>query len=407
MQRSGNSWRCFELRKQLFEKVRDLKESGDDFAYFCRFTDRDRMQGEELLFETQDKPYLFNKNARMALDETIPELMGTSGIPNIQIPVFTSFSMVQETLGITTRHERTWPMVGTILPSRISSGRFFRENSTGTNGEMNSVVPSDNDRSRLEQSISSIVERIREGEALQVVMSQHFEVEEFNGADVLHYLLHNDRSRYVYYYKFGDKEIIGSSPENVFRKKGNRLTINPIAGTRKRNTDLDTNLIKSLLSDNKELCEHRMLVDLARNDLSRIGIPGTVDVKSNMLPEKFYSVIHLTSSVEAEFASGNSNYDIFASLFPAGTVSGAPKVRALEIIDEYETRERGPYGGAVGIVGEKDMDMALAIRSAFMNKGKAYTQAGAGIVKDSVPKREVEEIIAKAGTIMAGGLICE
>lgn len=325
---------------------------------------------------------------------------------DIPIPIFTTFDMVQETLGIKSRHEKQWPIMGTILPSETATGRFIREGETIFNRNRKSIELPDHERNRLENSIFEIVERIRGGEALQVVISHRFELEEFNGADLLAYLLHNDRSRYVYYYKFGNLEIIGSSPENVFRKKGDVLTVNPIAGTRKRSTDSDINLASSLLSDKKELCEHRMLVDLARNDLSRIGVAGSVRVAMDMVPEKFYSVIHLTSSVEAKFAPGNSNYDIFSSLFPAGTVSGAPKTRAIEILNEYEAHERGPYGGAVGIIGKEEIDMALAIRSAYINGNRSYTQAGAGIVKDSVPHKEVEEIIAKAGTVMAGGLIC-
>lgn len=394
------------MKQPLFSKIRGLKEGGEDFAYFCRFNDHDRIEGEEILFQTEEKPFLFYNNAQRALDEAVPGLIAEAGMKDAGIPIFTSFGLVQETLGISSRHERNWPIIGAILPSGIATASFRREGEPRANRDRETAEIPDSDRSRLESSISEIVEKIRGGEALQVVMSHHFGLEEFNGSDVLEYLLQNDRSRYVYYYKFGKIEMIGSSPENVFSKKGNLLEINPIAGTRRRNTDSDHNLVNSLLSDNKELCEHRMLVDLARNDLSRIGAPGSVNVSRNMIPEKFYSVIHLTSSVEAKFAEGISNYHIFSSLFPAGTVSGAPKVRAIEIIDHYETRERGPYGGAVGMIGRNDMDMALVIRSAFMDNGKAYTQAGAGIVKDSVPHNEVEEIIAKAGTIMAGGLIC-
>lgn len=392
---------------QLLSQVRDIREQGEDFAYFCSFDDRERLVGLETLFRTDEKPFLFRNNARSALDEGIPRLFRDTGMEDeARIPVFSSFNIVRETLGIRSRHESDWPMLGAILPSSVSSGRIVREGKTQSNPGNRDVELSGRDRNRLEGDISEIVERIREGEALQVVMSQHFELEEFNGPEVLEYLLKNDRSRYVYYYRFGSLEIIGSSPENVFRKDRNTVSINPIAGTRKRSTGSDRNLVDSLLGDNKELCEHRMLVDLARNDLSRIGKPGSVKVTRNMIPEAFYSVIHLTSTVEAEFSDENSNYSTFASLFPAGTVSGAPKVRALEIIDHYETRDRGPYGGAVGLIGKNSMDMALTIRSAFMNSGKAYTQAGAGIVKDSVPEREVDEIIAKAATIMAGGLIC-
>ncbi len=394
------------MKQPLFSKIRKLKENGEDFAYFCRFSSLDRSQGEEFLFRTEERPFLFYDGARSALDDAVPQLIRESGNHGSQIPLFTSFSLVQETLGIRSRHERYWPLIGTILPSETETGTFTRKGEPYINRNLGQIELHDEERGKLEDSISEIVERIREGEALQIVLSHHFELEEFNGSDVLVHLLRNDRSRYVYYYKFGNLEIIGSSPENVFQKHGEMLSVSPIAGTRKRQTDTDENLVRSLLSDNKELCEHRMLVDLARNDLSRIGIAGSVAVTSNMMPEKFYSVVHLTSRVDARISPGNSNFQIFSSLFPAGTVSGAPKARAIEIIDQYESQERGPYGGAVGILGEGDMDMALAIRSAFMNRGRAYTQAGAGIVKDSVPRNEIEEIIAKAETIMAGGLTC-
>ncbi len=340
------------------------------------------------------------------MDETIPELINGSSLEDIKIPVFTSFSLVQETLGIRSRHSTEWPLIGAILPSETVSGSFIRSEERHLPQGRKTVELPAREREKLEESIFEIRERIREGEALQVVMSHRFDLEGFNGPDILKHLLANDKSRYVYYYKMGKMEILGSSPENAFTRHGENVTINPIAGTRKRIGIPDDNLVASLLSDGKELCEHRMLVDLARNDLSRIGSTGSIHVSRNMVPEKFYSVIHLTSSVEAKLAKGKSNYDVFSSLFPAGTVSGAPKVRAIEIIDEYEPMERGPYGGTVGIMGKDHMDMALTIRSAFKNGNKSYTQAGAGIVKDSIPSKEVEEIIAKTGTILAGGLIC-
>ena len=325
---------------------------------------------------------------------------------DVKIPIFTSFSLVQDTLGVKSRHRKEWPLIGAILPSETVSGSFIRteERQLHVSGKRVDLPPLE--RGKLEESILEIRERIRNGEALQVVMSHRFNLEWFNGPKILRHLLFNDKSRYVYYYKMGNLEILGSTPENAFTKHGEHLTINPIAGTRNRVSNTDANLVASLLSDNKELCEHRMLVDLARNDLSRISSTDSVNVSRSMVPEKFYSVIHLTSSVESKLAKGKRNFDIFSSLIPAGTVSGAPKVRAIEIIDEYETTERGPYGGTVGIMGKNHIDMALTIRSAFKNGGKSYTQAGAGIVKDSNPSNEVDEIIAKAGTILAGDLIC-
>ncbi len=160
--------------------------------------------------------------------------------------------------------------------------------------------------------------------------------------------------------------------------------------------------ILELLADTKELCEHRMLVDLARNDLSRISDPGTIKVTGDMVPEEFSSVIHLVSTVESRLRNTVSPLDVLLSIFPAGTVSGAPKRRAIEIIDSHEEVPRGGYAGSVGLMGLDSADMALGIRTMFRTHDMTYTQAGAGIVKDSVPEREVEEIIAKAGTVISG-----
>lgn len=381
-------------------------EQGQDFAYFCRFTDDSRQNGQEFLFETDEKPLFYNENIRNTFNERIPEL-ADSATPEGIIPVFVSYNFIRDVFSLDLRNDSGWPTVGIINPSLTSRGTVFRSTPAARTLDGAGATISLEERTRLEDNISEVIERIREGELLQTVISHRFDVEEFEATSLLSYMVENDRSRYVYYYRMGDLEMIGSSPESVYVRTGNTVTIHPIAGTRKRYSYSDSQLITSLKNDSKELCEHRMLVDLARNDLSRISVPGSVNVQANMVPEKFYSVIHLTSTVNGTLRPDTNQYDVLSSVFPAGTVSGAPKRRALEIIDHYERHDRGIYGGSVGLVGRNSADMSLPIRTVFRRGGESYVQAGAGIVKDSVPESEVDEMIAKANTIMAGGLVCE
>lgn len=322
------------------------------------------------------------------------------------MPLFVSYNFVKDIFGMSLKNDSGWPTIGTVIPTRTRRSEFIRTQPPVASNSPNGATIGPSERDKLENNLSEVIERIRGGELLQVVVSHRFNIGEFSAPDLLSYMIENDRSRYVYYYKMGNIEIVGSSPESVFVRSGSEITIHPIAGTRNRYSAGDSELISSLRNDSKELCEHRMLVDLARNDLHRISSPGSVKVQANMLAEKFYSVIHLTSIVNGTVRSDATNYDIMSSVFPAGTVSGAPKRRALELIDHYERFDRGVYGGAVGIMGTDTMEMALPIRTAFRKSGEAYVQAGAGIVKDSVPEREVNEMIAKANTIMAGGLVC-
>ena len=214
-------------------------------------------------------------------------------------------------------------------------------------------------------------------------------------------------SPYMYYYNFGDHFVVGASPEILVRQElrdGKRIaTIRPIAGTRPREVDVqdDRRLAEELLHDPKERAEHLMLIDLARNDIGRIAKPGTVRVTDQYAIERYSQVQHLVSHVEGELLDGLDNIDVLKATFPAGTLTGAPKVRAMEIIDELEPVSRGIYGGAVGYISfAGDMDLAIAIRTAVIKDKRLYAQAAAGIVADSIPEMEYAETEHKARAVL-------
>jgi anthranilate synthase component 1 len=210
-------------------------------------------------------------------------------------------------------------------------------------------------------------------------------------------------SPYMFFYNFGDFHVVGASPEILVRKEGDSVTVRPIAGTRKRGAtrEEDDALAAELLADEKEVAEHVMLIDLGRNDVGRIARTGTVVVKDKMVIERYSHVMHIVSNVEGTLKPGTNNIDVLRATFPAGTLSGAPKIRALEIIHEVEPVKRNIYGGAVGYMSyQGDMDMCIAIRTAVIQKGKLYAQAGAGIVHDSVPSREWEETLQKVRSVL-------
>ena len=207
----------------------------------------------------------------------------------------------------------------------------------------------------------------------------------------------------MYYYKSGDRQIVGSSPEMLVRVENRKVETFPIAGTRPVAQDLTENikLAAELLADPKECAEHVMLVDLARNDLGRISKYGSVRVPEFMRVHQYSHVQHIVSQVVGELKDGLQSYDALRAVFPAGTVSGAPKVRAMEIIDELEAARRGPYAGAVGYFSYNgNADFAITIRTLFADKNQAYVQAGAGIVADSVPETEWFETDHKAKALM-------
>ncbi|EMC51295.1 anthranilate synthase component I [Streptococcus mutans] len=241
---------------------------------------------------------------------------------------------------------------------------------------------------------------IRQGDMFQCVLSQRFSAD-ISGKPLDFYrnLRITNPSNYLYFYDFGDYQIIGASPESLVSLKNGVVTTNPIAGTRPRgaNDQKDKDLSEELLSDVKEVAEHRMLVDLGRNDIGKIAEVGSVQVSKYMEVEFFRYVMHLTSVVKGKLLSGLTGMDALKSTLPAGTVSGAPKIRAMKRIYELEKEKRGIYAGAIGYLSAGgDMDFAIAIRTMIIKNQKAYVQAGAGIVYDSVPENEYYETINKA-----------
>ncbi|EMB62359.1 anthranilate synthase component I [Streptococcus mutans] len=241
---------------------------------------------------------------------------------------------------------------------------------------------------------------IRQGDMFQCVLSQRFSAD-ISGKPLDFYrnLRITNPSNYLYFYDFGDYQIIGASPESLVSLKNGVVTTNPIAGTRPRgsNDQKDKDLSEELLSDVKEVAEHRMLVDLGRNDIGKIAEVGSVQVTKYMEVEFFRYVMHLTSVVKGKLLSGLTGMDALKSTLPAGTVSGAPKIRAMKRIYELEKEKRGIYAGAIGYLSASgDMDFAIAIRTMIIKNQRAYVQAGAGIVYDSVPENEYYETINKA-----------
>jgi anthranilate synthase component 1 len=253
------------------------------------------------------------------------------------------------------------------------------------------------------------VERIREyifaGDCFQALLSRRISVPHDFQSDALYRALRAlNPSPYMYHLILDGVELVGSSPELLVRVADNRVTVRPIAGTRPRGTTAaeDERLSADLLADEKERAEHVMLVDLGRNDVGRVARYGSVCVTELMRIEKYSHVLHIVSQVEGEMRDGVSGLDVFRATFPAGTMTGAPKVRAMEIIDELEPERRGPYAGAVGYIaaGARRMDLAITIRTCVIADGVASVQTGAGIVADSVPEREWEETENKARALL-------
>ena len=247
-------------------------------------------------------------------------------------------------------------------------------------------------------------EYIAAGDIMQVVLSQRLRLPFTDSPLSLYRALRSvNPSPYMFYYDFGDFHVVGASPEILVRKEGSAVTLRPIAGTRPRGAtrEADERLASELAADPKEIAEHVMLLDLGRNDVGRVATIGGVRVTEQMSIERYSHVMHIVSNVEGTLKPGLSAFDVLAATFPAGTVSGAPKVRAMEIIDELEPTRRGVYAGAVGYISfQDDMDTAIAIRTAVVKDGMLYVQAGAGIVHDSVPETEWQETQNKARAVL-------
>lgn len=254
-------------------------------------------------------------------------------------------------------------------------------------------------------AVARVKERIRAGEVYQLVLSLRFSGEcDLRPFEVYRALRLLNPSPYMYFCDFGDLALVGSSPEALVRLVGREASLRPIAGTRPRgmNPDEDQALERELLADPKEAAEHVMLVDLARNDLGRVAATGSIQVAPYRAVERYSHVMHLVSGVRGVLSPSADAFDLFAAAFPAGTVVGAPKIRAMELIDELEPGSRGLYAGTVGYFGHGgSMDQAIAIRTLVLRPGTYSYQAGAGIVADSVPEREHGEILAKAAALEA------
>jgi anthranilate synthase component 1 len=252
----------------------------------------------------------------------------------------------------------------------------------------------------FEAAVSKCLEYIRAGDIFQVVLSQRLQTEtRARPFDIYRALRVVNPSPFLFYLKTGPLCLVGSSPEIMARVEGDRLTIRPLAGTRRRGQteEEDQRLAEELLADPKERAEHIMLVDLGRNDVGRVARYGSVQLSDVLSVERYSHVMHLCSTVTGRLQPGKTAFDALRSCLPAGTLSGAPKVRAMEIIDELEPHRRGPYGGAVGYVDfSGNMDTCIALRTLVLKGQTAYLQAGAGIVYDSIPANEREETLNKA-----------
>jgi anthranilate synthase component 1 len=261
-------------------------------------------------------------------------------------------------------------------------------------------------RGQFESMVDAAREHILAGDAFQVVLSQRFSKP--LGArpfDVYRQLRSINPSPYMYHLSLGaGRHVVGTSPEVLVRVEGDRVETRPLAGTRRRGADAERDLAleRELLADEKERAEHVMLVDLGRNDVGRVAEPGSVRVERLMDVERYSHVMHMSSLVSGRLAPGQSSLDALRAAFPAGTVSGAPKIRAMEIIADLEPDQRGCYSGALGYVGfGGNLDLAITLRTVVIADGTAYVQAGAGVVADSNPSREYEETLEKAGAMLA------
>ena len=259
-------------------------------------------------------------------------------------------------------------------------------------------------RADFEKMVARSKEYIKAGDIFQVVLSQRWEANiHTTPLQIYRALRLVNPSPYMYYLRVGGVELVGSSPEILVRCEDGAVSVRPIAGTRKRGEthEQDLALEKELLADAKERAEHVMLVDLGRNDVGRVARKGTVKAETLMRVERYSHVMHIVSDVVGMLDQPQTVYDVMQACFPAGTVSGAPKIRAMQIIEELEPTKRGPYAGAVGYFSfSGNMDTCINIRTIVIKGRQAYIQAGAGIVADSVPEREYEETCSKARAMM-------
>ncbi|NYZ74226.1 anthranilate synthase component I [Candidatus Micrarchaeota archaeon] len=330
--------------------------------------------------------------------ENIPEKAENgSGFPDFEFGIFEDciiYDHRAKSVHYLSHTEDRMPEVLSLAKEDMFSGRF----------ESGDAKPS-MDKGQFVKAVEAAKEKIRDGEIFQVVLSRRYTVPfEGNLLKFYNYLKQTNPSPYMYFLSFGQKSIIGSSPENLVRVEGERIdSFATLAGTmpRGKTPEEDRMLEQKLLNDEKEKAEHLMLVDLTRNDVGKVAKGGSVSVPELMGVYKYKHVQHMGSQVTGRLREGKDCFDAFDALFPAGTLTGAPKVRAMELIEELEGVRRGPYGGAVGYFSfNGNCDFAITIRTLVAQRKKAYVQAGAGIVYDSVPEREYEETEHKMRALM-------
>ncbi len=293
----------------------------------------------------------------------------------------------------------------------------LRESHAKTQRHLNPKIVHENDfvsgftQEGFENAVRKSKEYITNGDIMQVVLSQRLSIPySATPLNLYRALSCLNPSPYMFYLDLGDFHIVGSSPEILVRLEDDTVTVRPIAGTRRRGItpEQDLELEAELLADPKEIAEHLMLIDLGRNDTGRVAEIGTVQLTDKMIVERYSHVMHIVSNVTGTLKQGKNAFDVLAATFPAGTVSGAPKIRAMEIIDELEPVKRGVYSGAVGYIGwTGNLDTAIAIRTAVIKDGKLHIQAGAGIVYDSVPQSEWDETMNKGRAVFRAVAMAE
>ena len=285
-----------------------------------------------------------------------------------------------------------------LIQASLEKNNFYKNNKT------NIKVKSNTSKSKFLRMVNKAKEYIKVGDIFQVVLSQRFEAKlSKKPLEIYKKLRVTNPSPFMYFFNFEDFQIIGASPEILVRLRDNKITIRPIAGTRPRgkNSKEDNLFAKDLLQDKKELSEHLMLLDLGRNDAGKVSKIGTIKVTESFIIEKYSHVMHIVSNVMGVYNKKFSKFKSLLAGFPAGTVSGAPKIRAMEIIDELETTRRKVYGGGIGYFSANgEFDTCIALRTAVAKNKKFYVQAGAGIVADSKPIKEYEETVNKAKALM-------
>ncbi|MEC9022536.1 MAG: anthranilate synthase component I, partial [Pseudomonadota bacterium] len=349
-----------------------------------------------------------------AIPSSKPDPIGTPDGLFIRPKIMAIFDLVKDTMTIVTpvrpvpdkSAEQAWELAeDRLLKSVKNFGRpLDRQISKAPKKSPSLKLHSNTSKENFIKMVAKAKDYILAGDIFQVVLSQRFKIPfKLPPFALYRSLRRTNPSPFLYYLNFENFSVVGSSPEILVRMRDGKVTIRPLAGTRKRGATQaeDQKLEKELLGDQKELAEHLMLLDLGRNDVGRVAKIGTVKVTEKMIIERYSHVMHISSNVEGEIDSNRGAMEALAAGFPAGTVSGAPKIRAMEIIDELEVEKRGIYAGTVGYFSANgSMDTCILLRTAILKDGNMYVQAGAGVVSDSVAEAEYQECQNKAAALI-------